>query len=126
MAVWIVRQGLVPELVLSSSATRALSTAHLFVESCNGIACDVQSTGDLYHAPATRYLETAAQFPDSISTAMMVGHNPGLEELVEVLAGEYERMPTGAIACFEFPIESWTQLSPAAAVLKDVWRPKEI
>lgn len=126
MAHWIAKQGRVPGLVLSSTATRAASTANLFVESCNGIACDVQTSGDLYHATARRYLETAAQFPDAISTAMIVGHNPGLEDLVQVLAGEFERMPTGAIACFELSGESWSQLSPDTAILIDIWRPKEI
>ena len=126
MAKWLADQGLIPELVLASTANRALSTAELLVESCDEIICEVQATREFYHAPAAIYLETAAEFPDSISRAMVVGHNPGLEELVEVLSGEFERMPTAAIAYFEFSIESWRQLSPANAVLRDVWRPKEI
>jgi phosphohistidine phosphatase len=126
MAEWIAKQGLVPGLVLTSTATRAISTANLLADSCHEFTSAVQADGNLYHASARIYLETAARIDDSISTAMIIGHNPGLEELVEILAGHYERMPTAAIACFEFPVESWTQITPDSAVLKDIWRPKEI
>ena len=126
MAKWIAQQDLVPEMVLSSTANRAQSTANVFVENCPGIDCEVQTTREFYHAPARIYLETAAEFPDAIRIAMVVGHNPGMEDLVEVLAGEYERMPTAAIAWFEFQIDSWKRVARDTATLKDVWRPKEI
>ena len=49
-----------------------------------------------------------------------------MEHLVEVLAGEYERMPTAAIAHFEVEVESWGKLARDNITLKVVWRPKEI
>lgn len=126
MAEWICNKSLVPDIVLSSTAKRARTTAELFVENCEGINCGVQTTKEFYHAPARVYLETAVQFPEPVGTAMVVGHNPGMENLVEVLSNEYERMPTAAIACFEFNIQSWEELAPEKATFIDVWRPKEI
>ena len=126
MARLLAAEDLVPNLILSSTANRARSTAELFVENCDGIECDVETTDEFYHAPARTYLESVVKFPDSVATAMIVGHNPGMEQLVEVLSGSYQRMPTAATAWFEFDIPSWRELSSDNGLLKAIWRPKEI
>ena len=68
------------------------------------------------------------RIPDEISQAILIGHNPGLETLVEQLAGETHRMPTAAIAGFHTQIPSWSSLSTDTSSMKflGVWRPKEI
>jgi phosphohistidine phosphatase len=58
---------------------------------------------------------------------MVVGHNPGLEELLQDLTGKYEPLPTAALAYLRLPIENWAELADdAAGELVHVWRPKEI
>jgi len=61
---------------------------------------------------------------DQFSSVLFLGHNPGAEELVLRLTGEYHSMPTAAIAYFEYDAESWKDCSGGRLV--DLWRPKEI
>jgi phosphohistidine phosphatase len=58
---------------------------------------------------------------------MVVGHNPGMEELVEALGGHYQRMSTAALAHIELPIDSWADMDEATTGrLVNLWRPKEL
>ena len=126
MARFIFEAQLVPDIVVSSTANRAKSTAQLFVSNCDSLDCEVITTDEFYHAPAQVYLDFAAEFSDEVNTAMVVGHNPGMENLVELLSGEYERMPTAAIAHAVFDIDSWGDLKVEQCNVQSVWRPKEI
>jgi len=126
MARFIESLKLAPEMLVSSTAKRAKSTARLFVENCDEINCEVVTTEELYHAPASAYLNCAGEFADSIQTALLVGHNPGMEHLIELLAGEYERMPTAAIAHVVFDADSWKDIAVENGIVRSVWRPKDI
>ena len=58
---------------------------------------------------------------------MVIGHNPGLEDLVEQLSGDHHTMPTAAIAYFDLEIKNWNAVGKMDdSSLIDVWRPKEI
>jgi phosphohistidine phosphatase len=58
---------------------------------------------------------------------MVVGHNPGMEELVEQLGGHYQRMPTAALAQIALPISRWRDLDEDTnGRLVNLWRPKEV
>jgi phosphohistidine phosphatase len=129
VARFIHQRGLSPDWIVSSSASRAKMTAELFVKNCEGVNEDqLQLTKDFYHAPSNVYLNFLTNFSvPSVKTLMLVGHNPGLEDLVETLAGDWESMPTAAVAHFELHAGEWSDLrSPGMLALKAVWRPKEI
>lgn len=129
VAEFICGQGLTPDLVVSSSANRARMTAELFVDHCVGLTPQqLQLRKDFYHASASVYLNFLEHFSgESIDTLMFVGHNPGLEDLVERLAGQWDAMPTAAVAHFQFDVDDWTEIAhPVTATLKNFWRPKEI
>ena len=56
---------------------------------------------------------------------MVVGHNPGLEQLLEELTGEYQPLPTAALAQVTMPIQNWAELSNnREGKLVDIWRPR--
>ena len=58
---------------------------------------------------------------------MVVGHNPGLEELLEMLAGEPERLTTAALAQVRLSIEKWSDLGEESeAQLVNVWRARQL
>jgi len=58
---------------------------------------------------------------------MVIGHNPGLEELVETLTSAAEAMPTAALAQVELPIKRWRDLNDETeGKLANVWRPREL
>ena len=120
------REGLVPDLIISSSAERALRTAELAAISA-GYEAEIQVTRQYYHAGPEDYIEVLNEVADSHHRVMIVGHNPGMEELVEQLAGHYQKMPTAAMAQIELPINGWGELDEETnGRLMNLWRPKEL
>lgn len=101
---------LVPDVIITSTAVRAADTAEA-VALAAGYDGAIRTTGRLYHASPDTYLEIAGGLDDAVSSVLMVGHNPGLEELVEDLSGHAERMPTAALAVFAVNVASWRDLS---------------
>ena len=128
MAIWLADQGLVPSVVLSSSANRAISTARIFCEHWNTSGLEAVVTESLYLASPGAYLEELTGLTSDIETAMVVGHNPGLEYLVEVLTGMDEIMPTAAVAQIQLKTSQWSNISDdlGQCELVGVFRPKEI
>ena len=129
MAEFIHLQGLTPDAIVSSAATRAKLTAEIFVKHCKDVeASQLSFTESFYHAPAKVYLKFLDRFSnDSVNILMFVGHNPGLEDLIEKICGQWDVMPTAAIAHVCFDVESWNDISiPIKGELKNLWRPKEI
>ena len=129
MANYIADQGFNPEIIISSTALRAKTTAELFVEHHPQTDCDVSLLEDLYHAPPDVYINVLNQLTTKAKTVMLVGHNPGLEHLVQQLSGEYHSMPTSATAVFNVDIVNWSEFEdaiPSRIDLVDVWRPKEL
>ena len=58
---------------------------------------------------------------DGAGTVVMVGHNPGVEELAELLTGEWVRMPTSALAVLA--VAAWSGAGDGSAVLRASGRP---
>ena len=110
MGRWIAENNLAPGVVICSTAKRAQQTYQLVQDVVNW---DVETvhTDELYLAPAHTYIQHLSQLPDNISTAMVIGHNPGMEELVSQLSGEYQSMPTCALAVITLDVNVWSQLS---------------
>ncbi len=82
----------------------------------------------LYLATAGKLLsEAQARTPDSVVRLLLVAHNPGMEDLVEILSGKREAFPTAALAVFKVGIDGWRALELGVeAKLVKVYRPKEI
>ena len=63
---------------------------------------------------------------EKAETVMIVGHNPGLEELVLQLTGERQDMPTAALARIVLPVDQWRDLKLSSrGTLLGLWRPKD-
>lgn len=97
MAKLLEAEGLLPEFVLSSTAQRALETANFLVEA-GGYEGPVELTRRLYLAEPSGYIDVFSEVPPGTETLLVVGHNPGISELVSELTGEYKEMPTAAVA----------------------------
>ena len=89
----------------------------------------------LYLAPPDAWLERLQVADDEVSTLLLVGHNPGLEELVGWLAPSGEAgavarlrqgLPTAALAVIEAPAERWSQVAPGRCSLRALSRPKDL
>lgn len=119
-------ESMVPERIISSTANRARTTAVLVANACGYTEVPLL-TPRLYLAGADEYLDLLSELDDEIGSAMVVGHNPGLEELVELLTGNAERMPTAALARIALNLESWAGIvGPRRGELLGLWRPKEL
>ena len=120
------REDLIPETILCSSAKRAKSTAKLLIENIP-FEGEITYLRDFYHGGPEDFIETLNELSDEIDIAMIVGHNPDLEYFLDFLADASERMPTGAIASVELPIDAWDELDEdTEGNLLEIWRPKEL
>lgn len=128
---WLLRERYVPELIFGSSAERASATAfhaaRIFELDETQIAVD-QS---LYLATKMILLDLISKLPEEANSAMIVGHNPGLEDLVSAVGG-YDsftnaggKIATGTVACLEFE-GHWGEIMPALPTLKFLKRPLDV
>ena len=112
------------DLLLSSPAARARETAALVKESA-GLSAELLYDERVYEADAARLLEVVTQSAESADALMLVGHNPGMEELLTFLTGEERRMSTAALACVALDVEKWGKVRARAGRLEWLVRPKE-
>lgn len=122
----LAQEDLTPDLIITSSAKRAQMTAEAVADS-SGYDEEIIATRALYMASPDDYIEALNQLPDSNNLIMVVGHNPGVEYLVQELTGSWERMPTAALAYVELSVDRWRDLAiDTAGNLLALWLPKEL
>ena len=114
-----------PSLILCSPAERARQTAALVSEAAH-LTTAPRFDERIYEASAIRLLEIISQIEETVDEAMLVGHNPGMEELLMVLTGETRRMPTAALARILLDVEKWSEVREDCATLEWVVKPKEL
>ncbi len=114
---------LVPDVILSSPAERASTTAALVSEAA-GLGPEVRHEMRIYEASATALLHVAQSIDNTYDTAMLVGHNPGMEGFIHLLTGAVEPMPTAALAVIELDADGWSSFAPGTGQLRAVYRPK--
>ena len=118
--------GLLPDVVISSDAVRARLTAEAVVAAAR-YAGQILLDRRLYMASPADIRSLLRTMPEKAETVMIVGHNPGLEELVAQLTGERQDLPTAALAQIVLPIDRWRELKQSArGTLVGHWRPKEL
>ena len=119
-------QVLTPDRIVTSSARRAAETAAC-VASASGFQGELLVTRELYLAPPESYFEVAARQRDEWQRLLLIGHNPGITDLVRELSGEPRHMSTATLAQFELEIESWSELRRATRCrLRSFWRPADL
>lgn len=114
----------VPDLVVTSSALRACSTAKLAAEA-GGWSSRLVVTDDLYATSSGAVLKLISRQAKEVERLMLVGHNPTWEESTRLLVGGgMFRFPTAAICCIRFPILTWRDASPGSGILHWLVTPK--
>ncbi len=101
---------LVPQLILSSSALRARQTAE-FLTGGSGYNGYIQYFSSLYMAEPAAYLGALSATPDEIERVMIVGHNPGIEGLMQMLTRRIEALPASSVVYISIPVRSWKDLT---------------
>jgi len=116
----LTERGVKVDVMLSSPATRALTTAEHLAKALGIKRKEIVVIERLYAAPAKELLSLIEALGDEPKRVMLVAHNPGLTELARHFASEIAGMPTCAIAEFMFAAPSWAgigQAEPANVVL---------
>ena len=132
MAFWLSDQNLLPQSILSSPAERARQTALRLCRYADIPESRVIWEESIYAADVPALLEVLAEAPGQHGRMMVVGHNPGLEELVEYLSGNpieappgSPALPTAALARMTMPYD-WKRLDCGCARLISINRPREL
>lgn len=112
-------------LVISSPAVRARETTKLVLESA-GLKLEPRFDERIYEADVRTLLEVVTSIPDKATTALLVGHNPGFENLLSYLTEDDRHMPTAALAKIEFDVGSWSEVATGSGRLASFVTPKEL
>ena len=124
------REGVNPEVVLCSSAIRTLETLERIEPELGG--ANVRIEPRIYEASAGGLLALVRELDVDVGSAMLIGHNPGLEHLIADLARAgpeldrlREKFPTAALATLELA-GTWRELAPGGTELVSFLKPKEL
>lgn len=124
---------LVPDRILCSTARRARET-------CDGLVANLSAAPEtrfddrLYLAAPATLLRLVHDLPDAAGTALVIGHNPGLQQFVRALAGSgdadaLERLarkyPTAALALLNFDCDRWQDIAPGEGRLETFVAPRD-
>ena len=107
-------RGVSPDVLISSTALRACTTAEIMAGSINFPKDQIVFDRTLYHASATELQEFIAELDHRIGCAILFGHNPGMTSLVANLYGlPIGNLPTSGVVHFQFNENTWSLVSSA-------------
>jgi len=132
IGVWLQQQGLVPDLICASPAERALATAQKCGKVMGIDAKHVHLDKRIYLANPQQFLDVLAECPDEAQCVMLVGHNPGLEQLLSHLSdrpielpADGKLLPTATLARLAMP-DDWHALKAGSAKLMQLTRAADL
>ena len=118
-------KAIVPELIVCSPAVRARETLELVSHAAKW-ATEVRYDQRIYEASGLRLAEVVSQIDSDRKSAMLVGHNPGMEELLFLLTAERVEIPTGTVAKIEIKASKWVHSADKRASLEWLVKPREL
>lgn len=133
MGGYLKSEGFDPDLVLVSPARRTQETWDLVSPILGDI--DTRRDGRIYEAPVARLVTVLQDVEPGPKTLLMIGHNPGFEDLVGFLVGEgdmdgimrlSQKYPTAGLAVIDFPHESWSEIRRKSGRLERFVTPKSL
>jgi len=107
---FVKKQNLKFDVVLSSTAVRARETTELVLASAE-LAANVRHDRRIYEAGPLRLLEVISEIEEDTSAVLLVGHNPGMGELLQLLTIRDEQMATGMLAKIDLAAAEWSKLT---------------
>lgn len=96
-----------PDLIISSDAERTKQTAHLIVQGLGIELMKITFKRNLYHAEAHEILSVVRSTPNEIDTLFLIGHNPGMNDLMWKMKGTLENLPTTGVFAVKASIIDW-------------------
>lgn len=109
----------VPNLILSSDAKRAKSTAEIFIKTLNCQHVDFQLNNKLYDFSGNDLIEVINNCDDTVSNLMIFGHNFAITSFVNMYGSlPFDNVPTSGLVSINFDIDNWKNLVPGKTVFK--------
>ncbi|WP_100627848.1 SixA phosphatase family protein [Algoriphagus formosus] len=121
----LLKKEIFPDLIISSTAERAKETAILVAKELGTTNQKIVLESSLYHAPPSTYLKVIRQQPESIQTLFLVGHNPGMTDLIQKLGVDLDNLPTAGICGFTCLANTWKEFSKENSQLIFIDYPKK-
>lgn len=119
-------RALIPDLIITSDAVRAHTTARAVAEAA-GYRGAVVVEPSLYHAKPDEVLTVLNGVSGTVRAVLIVGHNPGLEDLIAQLTGDPIDLPTASLVHLAVPVEAWSRVDRSAgASVVGVFRPADL
>lgn len=110
----LARRGTPPDLIVTSTAVRALSTARALARELDYAERRIEPVDALYLASPLEILEIVRALPRDAKTVLVVGHNPGMTEFANLVDRvRLDNMPTTGMLCVEFDVDEWQSVEPA-------------
>ena len=125
MGSFLGRQNIAVDFVVSSPAKRARRTTEIFLSAAK-IANKATFDERIYEAAPPQLLRVVSEIEAAHNVALLIGHNPGFEELLEYFTGRFVRVPTAALACIDLNVDDWRNIRPQAGELRWLQTPKEL
>ena len=122
---FIRKQDLTVELVMCSPAVRARETAELVIAAAEATA-NVRYDQRIYEASPRQLLEIISEVEEDKSAVLLVGHNPGMEDLLRALTATGESMATGTLAKINLRLDEWSRVTEDSGDLECIVRPDEL
>lgn len=122
---FIRKQRLAPDLLLCSPAIRARETIEAVIKTAK-LSSELRYDQRIYEASPVQLLEVVSQIEEERSMVLLVGHNPGMEELLRLLTERVEHMATGTLAKIDFKAAKWDKVLEDKGSLDWIVRPKEL
>jgi phosphohistidine phosphatase len=117
---------LIPEYIISSNAKRADSTAKIVAKAA-GYKGEIALNQSLYAARPAAYIDVLRHLSNEYARVLMVGHNPGLEELVSMLTGESHSLSTCSLVHIQLRVNKWTEMdNKTKGKLSGIWHPRDL
>jgi phosphohistidine phosphatase len=121
----IQEKGIDFDLVLVSTAVRTRETIELIKDQAK-FRGEVRYDERIYEATVSQMLEIISQIDNDRRTVLLVGHNPGIEELLALLTGEQQRVTTANFAKIKIKATKWSASLAGKGTLEWIVRPKEM
>ena len=115
MAARLKEKNIIPQLLVASPALRTLSTANIFSQHL--AIPQAQTNKDIYEATTLALIKVINALPDGHGFIALVGHNPGMSDLLYYLTRQIHDVPTCAMMLIEFDTDSWMEIIEDAGKL---------
>jgi len=123
MAERLKEQKYAPEIFITSPALRTMTTAEIFADFFH--LPDPEINTLIYEASVANLVTVINNIPENYQFAGIVGHNPGIAQIIDYLTGELKEVHTSTVAIIDIDADNWAEVSQHSGKLVHYSSPKE-